>query len=591
MPVGALVLTVEGPRHGLEVRRAGGDGDREFVRLPRVAQVGQPFHRHRLRGEAIGDHRLPGLRLQAVEGRGHRVRVGAFGPNHDRLDELLLGIRIEQAQGAEHAGHRRHEHPADLQRAGDLHAEHGSVAAEGREHEVPRVPPAVRGDRLHGPGHGGAGEGEHPVRGFRQGAVQRPGHLLFEDGKRLRRVQGQAPADQVTRVQVADGDQRIGKRRIHSAQVVAHRTGYGPGALRAHARMAHAVDPADAAAPGPDLGDVDKGELDGIAAALDQLARQVDPATHLELGRLGRLAAFDHGRLGRRAAHVEGDQVVEPRAAGEAGAGHDPGGGTRFHHAGGFAPGRLDGHDAAARLHDVNRTVDAQRPKPVQQRLHVALDHGPDVGVHDGGARPLVLPDLRQDVGRAGDVEAVRKRLLQSVRDPPLVGRVRIGVEQAHRRRLHPLAPQFRDGRIQTGRIQRPTHGPVGTEALVDLPAQASGHERRRLLVLKVVHDRNAQPSHLEHVAEAPGRDEARPRALLLEDGVGGDGRGVDHRGDIAGRGSAVGESGGHALGDAAAVVLRRGRDLAGHHPPVVSQQDHIGEGAADVHADAGSHP
>src|SRR3954454_7731706 len=49
---------------------------------------------------------------------------------------------------------------------------------------------------------------------------------------------------------------------------------------------------------------------------------------------------------------------------------------------------------------------------------------------------------------------------------------------------------------------------PAGPEALGNLVAQPPRHERCRFLVLQVVHHRDAQAPHFEHIAEALGRNQ-----------------------------------------------------------------------------------
>src|SRR5207253_2413813 len=112
-------------------------------------------------------------------------------------------------------------------------------------------------------------------------------------------------------------------------------------------------------------------------------------------------------------------------------------------------------------------------------------------------------------------------------------------------------------------------------------------HRRRHAEVVAVV----LEPlSHLDHVAVARGRQQADPRALALEEGVGGDRGAVDHalglaeerRHVVAERPREQLEALQHAL---RGVGRRRGglgeRDAAG-----VVDRDQVREGPADVDAD-----
>ena len=73
---------------------------------------------------------------------------------------------------------------------------------------------------------------------------------------------------------------------------------------------------------------------------------------------------------------------------------------------------------------------------------------------------------------------------------------------------------------------------PAARSARVTSKRSRARHERLRLLVLEVVQDGDAQPAHLEHVAEALGRDERRPGAAPFEHRVRRDRRRVHDAGD-----------------------------------------------------------
>src|SRR6185436_7977671 len=90
----------------------------------------------------------------------------------------------------------------------------------------------------------------------------------------------------------------------------------------------------------------------------------------------------------------------------------------------------------------------------------------------------------------------------------------------------------------------------------------------------------------LEHVLEALGGEDGRHRALLLEDGVGGDGGAVDEALDVGWPGAGQGQHTGDRGADALEEVFRRARDLRQCQPPGVVEGHDVGEGAADVDAD-----
>src|SRR5690606_25916031 len=118
----------------------------------------------------------------------------------------------------------------------------------------------------------------------------------------------------------------------------------------------------------------------------------------------------------------------------------------------------------------------------------------------------------------------------------------------------------------------------------------AGDRGRTRELDVEQAADQALGAADLDDVAEALGRDDARLRALALEQRVGGDGRAVHEGGDVGVVDAELGERFEHA----APLAAGDGRDLRrkqGVASRVVAE--HVGEGAADVDADAvsrGSH-
>jgi hypothetical protein len=100
-----------------------------------------------------------------------------------------------------------------------------------------------------------------------------------------------------------------------------------------------------------------------------------------------------------------------------------------------------------------------------------------------------------------------------------------------------------------------------------------------------VVHHRDAKAPHLEHVAEALGRDQRSLGALVLEDGVGRDGGRMHHRVDLARRDAEDVADLAHRGKDGAAVVVGGRGNLERAHRARAAQHD-VGEGAADVAAE-----
>src|SRR5262249_19529311 len=103
-----------------------------------------------------------------------------------------------------------------------------------------------------------------------------------------------------------------------------------------------------------------------------------------------------------------------------------------------------------------------------------------------------------------------------------------------------------------------------------------------------VVHVVAALAPDLERVAEAGRREESRPRALPLDQRVGGERRAVGRRADVARGDPPVLEQRLDALLDAVGRVLGRGEHLAGAERPGRPDQ---GEGGGDRPADIDTKP
>src|SRR5439155_1901767 len=136
------------------------------------------------------------------------------------------------------------------------------------------------------------------------------------------------------------------------------------------------------------------------------------------------------------------------------------------------------------------------------QAGQIARDPGLDVGVGAGGAGPLVLADLRGDLGRDADGDLRAFALEDSLRQT-LVLRVAVGVHEADGDRLDAVGRQLRGYRAQLGLVERQGDLPLGVDPLADLAPQRPAHERARRLELQIVEVVADLPAHLERVAKA----------------------------------------------------------------------------------------
>ena len=171
--------------------------------------------------------------------------------------------------------------------------------------------------------------------------------------------------------------------------------------------------------------------------------------------------------------------------------------------------------------------------------------------------------------------------------DRQLVRGVGERVDEADGDGLDLLGKQRIDLGFGIGGLQRALDVALGVDALVHHAAQIALDQRRRLFPGDVVEARHAQRADLQHVAEALGGDEPDLGALVLEDGVGGDGGAVADLVQRGRRDPGLAEDLAQAFDDGAGVVVDAGGDFLGVDGAVAAEQHDVGEGAADVDADA----
>jgi hypothetical protein len=129
-------------------------------------------------------------------------------------------------------------------------------------------------------------------------------------------------------------------------------------------------------------------------------------------------------------------------------------------------------------------------------------------------------------VGR-DDLDA-REQLAEKLDRPPLVSRVRPGVEKADGHRLHAGLQDGAGHRLELALVEGSEDLASVGHPLCDLESQSPGDERLRLRVGEVVQIGTVGATDLQHIAEAPGGDERGGHPPALGDRVDDDGRPVD---------------------------------------------------------------
>ena len=211
----------------------------------------------------------------------------------------------------------------------------------------------------------------------------------------------------------------VGRGGLGAALAVAGRAGIGAGALRADAQHAAVVDPGDRAAARADRDDVEHRRADRQA---------VDLAFRGERGP----SVLHQADVGRGAAHVEGDEVVEARARGLARRADHAGGRTGIERGDGAFAHRLGRQAPAVGLHHREAALEAGVRELGLEAMQVAVDHGLHIGRQQRRRRALEFAELARHL-MARRHQHVGQRLGDQGGEPLLVHGIGIGIEQADR--------------------------------------------------------------------------------------------------------------------------------------------------------------
>ena len=495
---------MEGVGHGRDqpVRRDLGHRHVDLVGLAAIAHVAGSFEANRIRAHPfpaqlpvqIAFERLVDL----LEGR-RRGRVRVHQPGDDIR---VLHIGQQHPQSREYPGLDRHEDALDAEILGDQSGVERARASEGQQREVARIPASLDRDRADADGHSGD---LNPDDGHgRLGRVHPQGStdMFLDCAARGVHVQAHLAAREIRRIDVAKRHGRVGTGRLHPALAIADRTRIRARAFRTDLESAP-DHPGDAAAARAYGVDVDLRHLHRIGA-------------DLAFGRESDLTAAHEADVEAGAAHVHGDDIVEPRRPGHPDRAHDPARGTGEQGVHRMTTRGGDAHQPAVGLHYVELAGAADLAEQRFQPLCQTVDPRHHIGVHDRRRRPFVLAKLGRDVGGDGD-QRIGTGRADGVAQSSLVRRVEKGEQAADRHRLETaLGDQPGDALSllvgQGGHDLAP-----GADALFHLEAPAPRHQRRRLLDVEVEEAAAPKALDLDDVARAPGRDKGGLGALALE--------------------------------------------------------------------------
>ena len=554
---------------------AAGQVDLRGVLLVLVAQPAVAQETNPLGLDTLGRVLRQGPLLQP--GEGHAEGTGRLRPGklHDAgLQVVPAQVAEEHAPGGENPRMVGDDDLPDAQLPGQLAGVHAPAAAEGHQGELPGIVAPVHGDELDGVDHVVVGQ-----------AHDAPGHLPLADAQLTRQavqgpihgghVRGEGAAAEVVGVDAPQGQVGVGGGGFPAAQAVGHGPGIRARALGPHVQALELVHPGDGAATLADLHQIHHRHHDRVAGGGGAALHQV-VAVQLHL------AAGDEPALGRGAADVDGDDLRLVDEAPQRGRAPDAAGRAGLDHGDGDLAGVLDRVHAAVGLHDVGRAGHASLGQATGEPVQVAVGQGLDVGRHDRGVGPLVLPPLPGDLV-GGHGRHLGPELLDPGQEGLFMSRVGVGVEQADGHGLHPLRPEILQDGGQAGEVQGGGLLAFVVDAAWRLPAQVAVHEGPGLLVLQVEEVGPVASADLQHVPEALGGDQGGLGPLALGDGVDDQGGAMDEGRELPG----LDPCGLDHVHDALLELAGRGVALGRAHLAVLGDVDQIGEGAANIRRDA----
>lgn len=150
----------------------------------------------------------------------------------------------------------------------------------------------------------------------------------------------------------------------------------------------------------------------------------------------------------------------------------------------------------------------------------------------------------------------------QDLGHPPLVGGIRVAVDQADRHRLHAGVRANGSGALYRCLVERDQHRSVSGQALTHGQPEMARHEGRRALHEQIRLLEAMLVRHLEAVAHPLGADEGKSGSLALDDGVRRERGAVDDEPHVGGREARSFENLMGAFEKAAIRIGRSGQDL-----------------------------
>ena len=297
--------------------------------------------------------------------------------------EVIRQIRGQQSQRRCEPRAGGDDHRGDGQFTSHLARLHGSRAAEGHQCELARVITLSHAVHLDGLDHAVVEDLDRPQRRLLQPYAQLAAEVGFDGLARQIVPQHHLAPKEVIRIEPSEHGIAVGGRGQLAAAAIAAWAWHRPRALGSHPEQSAGIHVGDGATAGADGVDVHHGDhrLVVADAGIEQMLH-----AHLAVRR--------HADIGRRAADIECDDVLESRQLGCPDTADQPS--HRARHQQGHRPPHRSlgrGHSATG-LHQMQAGAELVLLQRLIQILHVLGRFGAHVGIEAGGAESLVLPVL-----------------------------------------------------------------------------------------------------------------------------------------------------------------------------------------------------
>ena len=406
---------------------------------------------------------------------------------------------------------------------------------------------------------------------------ERIGDFRIDGFLRRRQVERDGTARIRPRPHAPQHEMGVGYRRARAAMTVGRRTGPRAGAFGPGIHQAGRIDARDGAAARADSVNIDR-RGDQIVIVDRQRIRDRD-------------AAFMHQHhVATRAADFHADQVVFADPGGKVLHRADTGGRAGQQQVHRLADKLVERGRAAIRLQHQQLGLQPHVDQLLLQRREVGCDPRHDIGVHRRGRRAFVFAHHRHDIGRNRNPFA-DVFFPQDVGNRVFVGRIDEAVDQADGDGFDAVIGKNPAGGAYVIGIEGFDLGTVGGYAPGDRLAQIARHQHRRIGRAVIPRILAQAAPRFEAVAETLRRQQANPRPLAFEQGVGGHGGAVQEKLAVAQelchrlveRGAGRNQRIDHAL----ARIGGHRRHLEHVGAALAVGNDKIGERAADIDADA----